>query len=84
MRPVAGIGIRPLALFLDGAVRECLAASVLAEPDGLWGAVGEADHVVFPVWSVLQDVCVMDLRIPVTNVVAELESQDCVALVISI
>lgn len=49
MSAVAGVGDRPLALLFDCVVGECLAAGVLAVPDGLWGAVGEADHVMLPV-----------------------------------
>lgn len=55
MGPIARISIRPDAPLLNGVVGECLAAGVLAVPDSLWGPIGEADHVVLPVWSVLFD-----------------------------
>jgi hypothetical protein len=55
---------------------------MLAEPDGLWGAVGETDHVVFPA-------CVRPVEhlysdyLPVANMVPEFQAQDDVALVVS-
>lgn len=48
---VARICNRPLALLLGSVVAECLAAGMLAIPDGLRVAVGKADHVVFPAGS---------------------------------
>lgn len=48
---LAGVGYWPLVFLFDCVVGECLAAGVLAIPDGLWGTIGEADHVVLPVRS---------------------------------
>lgn len=48
MCPVAGVGDGSFAFLFKGIVGKGLAAGVLAEPYRLWGAVGEADHVVFP------------------------------------
>jgi hypothetical protein len=48
MGAIAGVRVWSYALLLQCVVGEGLAAGMLAEPDGLWGAVGETDHVVFP------------------------------------
>lgn len=48
MCAVPGVRIWPLASLLQRSVCVCLAAGVLTEPDGLWDAVGKADHVMFP------------------------------------
>lgn len=48
MRTVCGVSVGSLVLFLDCVVGECLAAGVLAVPDGLRDIVGEADHIVLP------------------------------------
>lgn len=48
MCPVAGVGDGSFAFLFEGVVGKGLAAGVLAEPYRLRGAVGEADHVVFP------------------------------------
>lgn len=49
MRPLSGICYRSFPLFLRRFVGEGFASRVLAVPEGLGGAVGEADHVVLPV-----------------------------------
>lgn len=55
---------------------------MLAEPDGLWGAVGETDHVVFPACVRLRE-HLYSVYLPVAHMVPEFHAQDDVALVVS-
>jgi hypothetical protein len=66
---------------------------VLAVPYSLWGAVGEADHIVFPV-SVGHQICLFytlifvvaeqgHSHLPITHMIAEFQAKHLVALVVS-
>lgn len=49
VRAISRVCVWPDSLFLHCTVGERLATGVLAVPYSLWGTVGEADHIVFPV-----------------------------------
>lgn len=86
MCSIPGVGIWPFAFFLNGVVGECLAAGVLAIPDRCGGAVGKANHVVFPVVSQLQNLQVkLSLLwepLPVSNMIPKLHAEYFITFVI--
>ena len=83
MGPIARISIRPDAPLLNGVVGECLAAGVLAVPDGLRGPIGESDHVVLPILSVFFGAFhFISLLLPVTNMIPEFQTNHRIAFVV--
>lgn len=91
MSAVAAEANWPYSALVSCAELESLARSVLAVPDGLGSAVAEAYHVVFPScptvnyrFSESSGMYQPSTHVPVANVIAELDTQYCVALVVPI
>lgn len=76
MRPPRRVPHRPLPHLLHSVVGECLSAAVLREPDCLWLAVEEADHIVFPVADVVAEDAAEDRGTAVVGVEVGVEDVD--------
>lgn len=86
---IARIRVRSLSFFLNGFVRERLAAGVLAEPHGLWYTIGEPDHIMLPGRKVSQLRALyvefrfeLKLNLPVPYMISKLPSQHFISFII--